>query len=135
MKPNDSITDTSALRIMTRLKIIYKLFFYQKLTSALKNGFRLCVFVSLVGLLDGCSFEKQLPIACVSDDKIVMRELCRNYEGRTKKSRKKEALLDHGFNERDTEAIYVYSIEKSTSCRVTVARQCDLIVMRNGVGY
>ena len=120
---------------MTRLKIIYKSFFNQKLPVSLKNAFCLCVVVSAVGLLDGCSFEKQLPIACVSDDKIVIRELCRNYGGKTQDSRKKEALLEHGFNERDAEAIYVYSIEKSAGCRVTVARQCDLIVMRNGVGY
>ena len=120
---------------MTRLKIVYKSFFNQKIPVSLKNAFCLCVVVSAVGLLDGCSFEKQLPIACVSDDKIVIRELCRNYGGKTQESRKKEALLEHGFNERDAEAIYVYSTENSTSCRVTVARQCDLIVMRNGVGY
>ena len=120
---------------MTKLKVIYKSFFNQKLLSWLKNTFRLCVVVNVVGLLDACSFEKQLPIACVSEDKIVIRELCRNYGGKSQESRKKEALLEHGFNERDAEAIYVYSIEKSTGCRVTVARQCDLIVMRNGVGY
>ena len=120
---------------MTRLKIIYKSFFNQKLPGSLKNAFCLCVVMSAVGLLDGCSFEKQLPIACVSDDEIVIRELCRNYGGKTQESRKKEALIEHGFNERDAEAIYVYSTENATSCRVTVARQCDLIVMRNGVGY
>ena len=120
---------------MTRLKIIYKSFFNQKLPGSLKNAFCLCVVVSAVGLLDGCSFEKQLPIACVSDDKIVIRELCRNYGGKTQESRKKEALIEHGFNEIDAEAIYVYGIENGTSCRVTVARQCDFIVMRNGVGY
>jgi hypothetical protein len=120
---------------MTRLKIIYKSAFNQKISGSLKNAFRLCVLVSVVGLLDGCSFEKQLPMACVSDDKIVIRELCRNYGGKTQESRKKEALLEHGFNERDAEAIYVYSTENSTGCRATVARQCDLIVMRNGVGY
>ena len=120
---------------MTRLKIIYKSVFNQKSLDSLKNGCRLCVLVSLVGLIGGCSFEKQLPMVCVSDDKIVVRELCRNYGGKTQESRKKEALLEHGFNERDAEAIYVYSTENSIGCRVTVARQCDLIVMRNGVGY
>ena len=120
---------------MTRLKIIYKSVCNQKLLGSLENAFRLCVLVSAVGLLDGCSFEKLLPMACVSDDKIVIRELCRNYGGKTQESRKKEALLEHGFNERDAEAIYVYSIENAASCRVTVGRQCDLIVMRNGVGY
>ena len=120
---------------MTRLKIICKSVFNQKSLDSLKNACRLCVLVSLVGLIGSCSFEKQLPMVCVSDDKIVIRELCRNYGGETQESRKKETLLEHGFNERDAEAIYVYSIENSTSCRVTVARQCDLIVMRNGVGY
>ena len=120
---------------MTRLKVMYKPVFNQKIPGSLKNVCCLCVLVSLLGLLDGCSFEKQLPMACDSDDRIVIRELCRNYGGETQESRKKETLLEHGFNERDAEAIYVYSIENSTSCRVTVSRQCDLIVMRNGVGY
>ena len=120
---------------MTRLKIIDKSVLNQKISGSLKNAFRLCVLVSVVELLSGCSFEKQLPLACVSDDRIVILELCRNYGKKTQESRKKEALLEHGFNERDAEAIYVYSIENSTSCRVSVARQCDLIVMRNGVGY
>ena len=120
---------------MTRLKVNFKPVFNQKITGSLKNTFRLCALVSVVGLLDGCSFEKQLPLACVSDDRIVILELCRNYGRKPQESRKKEALLEHGFNERDAEAIYVYSIENATSCRVTVARQCDLIVMRNGVGY
>ena len=103
---------------MTRLKIICKSVFNQKPSGQFKDALSLCVLVSAVGLLDGCSFEKQLPMACVSDDKIVIRELCRNYGGKTEESRKKETLLEHGFNERDAEAIYVYSIENSTSCRV-----------------
>jgi hypothetical protein len=119
---------------MTELNLTYQ-FFSQKLSGLLENAFFLCVLLSLAGLLDGCSFEKQLPVACVSDDKIVIRELCHNYGGATEVMRKVEALLEHGFNERDADAIYVYSIENATSCRVTVARQCDLIAMRNGVGY
>ena len=107
----------------------------KKLPVSLNSTFRFCFLVSLVGLLESCSFEKQLPMACVSDDKVVIRELCRNYEGATEVMRKIEALLEHGFNERDADAIYVYSFENATSCRVTVARQCDLIAMRNGVGY
>ena len=120
---------------MTRLKIICKSVFNQKPSGQFKDALSLCVLVSAVGLLDGCSFEKQLPMACVSDDKMVIRDLCRNYGGKTQESRKKETLLEHGFNERDAEAIYLYSIGNAASCSVTVSRQCDLIVMRNGVGY
>ena len=100
-----------------------------------KEAVTLCVLASLIGLLNGCSFEKELPNACVSDDKMVVRELCRNYGGKAEENGKKDTLLEHGFNTRDTESIYLYSSGKSVSCRVTVVRQCDLIVMRNGVGY
>jgi hypothetical protein len=120
---------------MTRLKIIYKSVFNQKSLDSLKNACRLCVLVSLVGLIGGCSFEKQLPMVCVSDDKIIIRELCRNYGRKAQEGSKKNTLREHGFNQRDAEAIYLYSTGNSASCRVTVARQCDLIVMRNGVGY
>ena len=95
----------------------------------------MCVLVSVIGLVGGCSFEKELPNACVSDDRLIIRELCRNYGGKTMENGKKSTLLEHGFNTGDAEAIFLYSIEKSASCRVTVARQCDLIVMRNGVSY
>ena len=90
--------------------------------------------MSVIGLFGGCSFEKELPNVCVSDDKMVIRALCRNYGG-AQENAIKERFLKHGFNIRDTEAIYLYSIRKAASCRVTVARQCDLILMRNGVGY
>jgi hypothetical protein len=120
---------------MTKSKLIYEAVFDQRFPISVKNTFRFCLLVSLVGLVDGCSFEKQLPIACVSSDRTVVRELCRSYAGRTEVIRKVEALLEHGFNERDADTIYVYSIENATSCRVAVARQCDLIAMRNGIGY
>lgn len=129
------MTNTSALKVATRAGTIFKFGFKRKLRDSFRREFILCLFVSGIGFLGGCSLDKELPIACVSDDKMVIRELCRKYKGKIDENRKKETLLEHGFNERDVEAIYLYSIEKSTSCKVTVARQCDLIAMRNGVGY
>jgi hypothetical protein len=117
------------------LKAFFKSVFNQKTSDSFRDAVTLCALVGAIGLLDGCSFEKELPSVCVSDDKIVIRELCRSYGGKTQENGKKETLLEHGFNERDAEAIYLYITGKSISCRVTVARQCDLIVMRNGVGY
>jgi len=114
---------------------LFKLVFGQKLTGSFRSAITLCVLVSVIGLLDGCSFEKELPNVCVSDDKMIIRELCRNYGGKPRENGKRETLLEHGFNTRDAEAIYLYSIGNSISCKVTVTRQCDLIVMRNGVGY
>jgi len=124
-----------AFRFITRLKILLKLVLNQKLPGPFRIAVSLFVLVSVIGLLGGCSFEKRLPNVCVSDDKMVIRELCRNYGGKAQKNGKKVTFLEHGFNTRDTEAILLYSNRKSASCRVTVARQCDLILVRNGVGY
>ena len=93
------------------------------------------ILLSAIGLLDGCSFEKELPIACVSENQTVIRKLCSNYSKKSKEIQKKNVLLDHGFKKRDVEEIGRYGTEKRANCRILVIRQCDLIVMRNGVGY
>ena len=131
----DSITNAEALRIIKKIKVLDKSLFNREASGSPRRSVILCVFLSVVGLASGCSFEKELPNGCVSEDKMVIRELCRNYGEKTTKNGKKATLFEHGFNTRDAEEFFLYSNEKSASCRVTVARQCDLIVMRNGVGY
>ena len=93
-------------------------------------------FCTGVVFLSSCSFEKELPIPCISEDKKAAAMLCREYLKRDlDEENKNEVLRTYGFNKRDSQAIATRIKEKSASCKATVVKQCDLIMLRNGVGY
>ena len=83
-----------------------------------------------------CSFERELPMPCVSEDKKASAELCREYRKRDLDAEgKNDILLNYGFNKRDARAIYTQTSENTVRCKSAVVKQCDLIMLRNGVGY
>ena len=105
----------------------------------LSRSFSFLLRVFLVAVMfytTGCSFEKELPVVCVSEGKKKIAELCREYKKRgLDEESKNEALLTYGFNKRDARSIYSETEEESVGCRVAIVKQCDLIMLRNGVGY
>ena len=89
-----------------------------------------------MALIASCSLEKELPIVCVSEDKKITVELCREYRrGGLDGDGKNDLLGSYGFNKRDVQAIYSRTSEESVRCKTAVVKQCDLIMLRNGVGY
>ena len=89
-----------------------------------------------MALIASCSLEKELPIVCVSEDKKITVELCREYRrGGLDEEGKNDLLGSYGFNKRDAQAIYSRTSEESVRCKTAVVKQCDLIMLRNGVGY
>ena len=91
---------------------------------------------STLFFIASCSLEKELPIVCVTEDKRTTAELCREYRRRDlEEVEKKDVLHKYGFNKRDAQAIYALTSEGSSSCKAAVVKQCDLIMLRNGVGY
>ena len=94
--------------------------------------FFLCLGIVFIA---SCSFEKELPVVCVSGDKKVTSELCREYRKEGLEEGKTEVLKTYGFNKRDARSIYTQTTENSVRCKSAVVKQCDLIMLRNGVGY
>ena len=117
------------------VKIVAKVRFTNLLRELqpLKNSRFFPVF--LLSIISGCALEKELPSACVSIDKAVITELCRDYKRKSDESGKKLVLTEHGFNKRDSKAVYLHDQERVVSCKRLISRQCHLIEIRNGVGY
>ena len=93
-------------------------------------------FCSVIVFLASCSFEKELPIPCVSEDKKVTTMLCRECRrSDLDEEGKRDVLRAYGFNKRDARSIYTQTTENSVRCKSAVVKQCDLIMLRNGVGY
>ena len=103
------------------------------------TGGKLLVKFALWGtlvLIASCSLEKELPVVCVAEDKKVTTELCREYRRRDlEEAGKNDVLRTYGFNKRDAQSIYALTSGESSSCKSAVVKQCDLIMLRNGVGY
>lgn len=96
---------------------------------------KLALWSTLV-FMASCSLEKELPIVCVTEDKRTTAELCREYRRRDlEEVEKKDVLHKYGFNKRDAQSIYAMTSEDSSGCKAAVVKQCDLIMLRNGVGY
>jgi hypothetical protein len=95
----------------------------------------LSLLIFLMGMVSACSLEKELPGVCVSSDKALVKDLCRDYKSKGDEASKILALIDHGFNERDAKAMYLHDEAESVSCKRLISKQCDLVELRNGVGY
>jgi hypothetical protein len=101
-------------------------------------GIVLLTFSSWAGvlLLASCSLERKLPIACVSEKKKNISELCVKYQKKDlDEAEIIEMLVSYGFNEKDAQSIFSQISKQTASCRIAVNQQCDLIMLRNGVGY
>jgi len=87
-------------------------------------------------LLSACSTEKEFPRPCGDDARQVVKELCSKYRQSSLAVAGRDGLLQsYGFNKRDARFIISETGKKKVRCRVAVAKQCDLISLRNGVGY
>ena len=103
--------------------------------SVVKLSFKLALWGG-IALIASCSLEKELPIVCVGEDKKITVELCREYRPKgLDEAGKNDVLVSYGFNKRDAQAIYSQTSAESVRCKTAVVKQCDLIMLRNGVGY
>ena len=96
------------------------------------------MFCSLAGvfLLASCSLERELPIVCVSEEKKIISTLCVEYQKKDlDEVEMMEVLASYGFNEKDAQSVFRQISKQTASCRIAVNKQCDLIRLRNGVGY
>jgi hypothetical protein len=84
----------------------------------------------------GCSSEKELPKPCVTMDTAEIGSLCNRFSTKnmTDKGRK-DVLFKFGFNNKDASAIQNLIGSNFSACPNIVFRQCELIELRNGVGY
>ena len=120
---------------MVRAKIISKEWLKKIQPKASQGKSLLFLPIISMGLVSACSLEKKLPSVCVSSNKGLVKELCRDYKSKDDEADKISALIDHGFNERDAKAMHLHDKAKSISCKRIISRQCDLVELRNGVGY
>lgn len=87
-------------------------------------------------LLSACSTEKEFPLPCGENARQAVKELCSEYRQSSLDVAGRDDLLQsYGFNKRDSQFIISETEKAKVSCRVAVAKQCDLISLRNGVGY
>ena len=87
-------------------------------------------------LLSACSLEKELPLPCGDTDQWTAKQLCNKYrQGSLDLDDRNELLLRYGFNKRDAQSIISNTGQDKGRCRLAVGKQCDLISLRNGVGY
>jgi len=92
--------------------------------------------LALLLLLSACSTEKVLPLPCGENSRETVKELCKEYRQRSLAPDERDDLLQrYGFNKRDSQFIISETGKEKVRCRVAVAKQCDLISLRNGVGY
>lgn len=86
--------------------------------------------------LSACSLDKEYPLPCVEDGKEAIKEICVQYRKRNlDELGKSDVFRAYGFNERDTQFIVGEISKGKIKCRAAVSKQCDLISLRNGVGY
>ena len=101
-------------------------------------GIVLIKFFSWVGvlLLSSCSLERELPIVCVSEQKKIISKLSVEFQKKDLDEVEiMEVLVSYGFNEKDAQSVFRQISKQTASCRIAVNKQCDLIMLRNGVGY
>ena len=92
--------------------------------------------LALLLLLSACSTEKVLPLPCDENPRETVKELCKEYRQSGLAPDERDDLLQrYGFNKRDSQFIISETGKQKVRCRVAVAKQCDLISLRNGVGY
>ena len=102
----------------------------------LENELKTLGIVLSILTLSSCSMEKEYPLPCVEDGKQATKELCLEYrKSNLDEVGKSDVLRSYGFNERDAQFIISETTKGRVRCRVVVTKQCDLIALRNGVGY
>lgn len=97
---------------------------------------RYLLMVLLGSALTGCSSERELPKPCVSKSTVEITSLCDRFSTKnmTKRGRA-DVLSKFGFNKKDASAIQNLIGSNFSACPNIVFRQCELIELRNGVGY
>ena len=87
-------------------------------------------------IVSSCSMEKNYPLPCITEGKLAIKSLCLEYRERgLDEYDKSNVVKEYGFNPRDAEAIVFEISAGNFECKAAVKRQCDLIFLRNGVGY
>ena len=98
---------------------------------------RLLLAIILGALLTAC--EKTFPPSCIgslADQKVSVKSLCRDLlKNQLDPSAALEVILSGGFNSRDGAKIVEGVNAGPRNCLNVVKKQCELIELRNGVGY
>lgn len=98
---------------------------------------RLLLVIILGASLTAC--EKTLPPSCLgslADQKVLVKSLCRDMlKDKLDPSAVLEVILSGGFNSRDGANIVEGVNAAPRNCLNVVKKQCELIELRNGVGY
>ena len=98
---------------------------------------RLLLAIILGALLTAC--EKTLPPSCIgslAEQKVLAKSLCKDLlKNQRDPSAALEAVISGGFNSRDGANIAEGFSAAPRNCLNVIKKQCELIEIRNGVGY
>lgn len=98
---------------------------------------RLLLVIILSASLTAC--EKTLPPSCIgslAEQKVLAKSLCKDLlKNQLDPSAALEVTLSGGFNSRDGAKIVEGVNAGPRNCLNVVKKQCELIELRNGVGY
>ena len=98
---------------------------------------RVLLVIILGASLTAC--EKTLPPSCLgslADQKVLIKSLCRDLiKNQSDPSAAHEVIVSGGFNSRDGTNNVESVSAAPRSCLNIVKKQCELIELRNGVGY
>ncbi len=98
---------------------------------------RILLVVIFFATLTAC--EKNLPTSCLgslSEQKVSVKSLCKDLgKNLSDSSMALEVINVGGFNSKDGLTIVESVIVKPRNCLNIVKKQCELIELRNGVGY
>ena len=86
--------------------------------------------------LSSCSLERELPSVCITEEKKLLKQMCAEFRKASNTEAAQTIVLNrYGFNDKDSKEI-LFQVSKSRfTCENAIVRQCDLITLRNGVGY
>ena len=86
--------------------------------------------------LSSCSLERELPLVCITEEKKLLKQICAEFRKASNTEAAQTIVLNsYGFNDKDSKEI-LFQVSKSRfTCENAIVRQCDLITLRNGVGY
>ena len=80
--------------------------------------------------------RKRITHSLCQRTKKIISKLCVEYQKKdSDEVEMMEVLVSYGFNEKDAQSVFRQISKQTASCRIAVNKQCDLIMLRNGVGY
>ena len=72
----------------------------------------------------------------MTEEKKLLKQMCAEFRKASNTEAAQTIVLTrYGFNDKDSKEI-LFQVSKSRfTCENAIVRQCDLITLRNGVGY